>query len=118
MAAPSTPIVKTAKPNVLPLGADVWGAQRVTVTKFTVGAKYYASSGIPLTPKDLGLANAHWVQITPEVPGTTSYVFQYDYTNKLIRVYQGPTSAGALPQVTDSDTAFTPFTVRVLAVGV
>lgn len=124
MAAPSTPIAvaSTGKRDVFPLGADVWGVQKVTLTRWTIGAKYYSSSGIPLTAKQLGLTDVRWVVIHPEVPLTGAAgtrVFRYDYTNKLIRVYEQSDldNAVALAEVADSDTAFTPFIVRIQAYG-
>jgi hypothetical protein len=115
MAAPST--VPTAFASTA-FETDVWGVHRVVARTFTVGAKYY--DGIAFNPQWLGLSTIQFAWIVPEDPTTAAYVYVYNHTDDTIRVYNQTDSDNgvALGEVADSDTAFTPHTVRILAIGV
>ena len=58
----------------------------------------YPSTGEPFVANDYGLGRAIDVTITQRGPNTKGHVFQYDYTNEKIVVFQVAQGDGAGPQ--------------------
>jgi hypothetical protein len=78
----------------------------------------YPTNGEPLTPGDLGLSRVNQLVSDQGGIGTDfGRVVQYDRDNELLLAFQGPTGAGALPEVPPA-TDLSDLTVRVTAYGI
>lgn len=79
---------------------------RLTSGVITISGDY-ATGGVALSMKSLGLLNAESVIIAP----TAGYAFEYDRTNKKVLIY-----SGALAQVANATTLPT-LTPQYIAIG-
>lgn len=95
-----------AQGDVTILSEDVFGTLNVVVGSVELSDDSYEAGGVPLSEPMFGLAAVYFVDCQPvELTSTAALIARYNYTGDAIQLYEGdgPTTAGPLAEIGDSD---------------